>query len=236
MAVTKEQVQARAKELKITLSDAEVDTFVKLDILPAKEGAGPSPDDDDDADDKGGKGAETRIKQLVEQRKVARDEAKALSERVKVLEAAEGDKKRAESEKKGEYDKLIAEATKKAADADAAIGKAKTVVQVKAIEGAVTAALMAAGVPKDRLSKALKLFDISKVVFSWTNENDLAFEVEDPTALVEAFKTENEFMFDAGDGNGGAPSGPLQPNARPQQKPDEKAAEELRRKYPSLQR
>jgi hypothetical protein len=240
MPVTKEQVVEEAKKLGIELDDAKINAFVLIGELPKKDSAGSHTDDgggdgggDDDPDHKGGKGAEARIKKLVDARKATQAALDAANAELKKFKDAQDAAARKDAEAKGQYDKLIADADKATKAAEAAVAAAKERVKETLITNKLESELLKSGVPADRIEKAVKLFDKSKIAFSWTDEAAMTHEIEDFAPVIADFKKDNDFLFlDAGDGD---------PNLQGHRPPTaggkttaEKKKEELKKKYPSV--
>ena len=243
MVVTKEQVQEEAKKLGITLDDEGVAAYVKIGLLPVKE-AGSLPDDDDDDDDddtsKDGlpKGVKERLSRLAKQRRDARDQAAALQKKLDEQKKVLDDQTREEAEKKGEYTKLLDELQKKEKTLTDQTATVKARFQQAAVEREVESALLIAGVPSNRLAKALRLFDSDKVEFEWTDEEKFEYEIENFDELVETFKKENDFLFaGTGEGDENEDTPPFRghrPPASTGTKSKEKTAAKLRGMFRSL--
>jgi hypothetical protein len=96
--------------------------------------------------------------------------------------------------------------------------------------------LLKAGCPADRLSKAVKLFDASKIGFNWTNEEALEYDIEDFGAELESFQKDNDFLFGTVEGDEPPPSGyqgKRAPNAG-SKSVKEKTREGFIKKYPQI--
>lgn len=246
MGVTKEQVQAEAKKLSMTLEESEVDTLVKLGMLPVKAEDDDSEDDDEDdegdLDDKEKKGrAQKRIQKLAAERKAARTERDTAKAELKKLQDEKAAAEAEKATKAGDTEALTAAATEKADKADKALERAKSRVKDNAIRTAVSEALRSAGVSSDRIPKALKLFDLEKVEFDWSDEENLSPDVGDVGDLVEEFKKDNDFLFtkDTEEGDDDKPNaGPFNrpPKGAKAKEAAEAKAAELRRLFPALRR
>jgi len=110
----------------------------------------------------------------------------------------------------------------------------------KSITAEVQTALLAAGVPADRLPKAVKFFmaeNAASIDFEFTDEAKLEYSIDGIAEAVEAFKKENDFLFVEGDPNPN-PSG-FQPTKRPPKgtpaaNSTEKAKEEFKKRFPRV--
>lgn len=243
MSVTKQQVLEKAKNLGITLSDQDADLFVKLGVLPIKgeeggsstEGNDKNDDDDNgDGDDSGKEdGAQKRIKQLVNQKKELAKQNAEITKRLKDLEELAAKTQRQESEKKGDYEKLLKETEEAKVKLEKSIEANKEKFKTKAIEDSIKEALRDAGVPSNRLNKALRLFDSSKIEFAWTNEDSYEYEIEQFSDLVTEFKNDNDFLFVEGSEDSTGHRGNAQPGSN-KKHPVKSKEEELRRLYPAL--
>lgn len=249
MPVTKEIVEAKAKELGLTITPEEVALFVKMGVLPAKaepdsssRGGGDdgNGDGDGDGDDNLTDVMRKRLNKEKEKRVAMQRDFEAKSKRLEELENIMKDKTRSDSEKKGEYDKLLKETT----DLKEALNKNIAFVQnnfrEKTIESEARSALLSAGVPSDRLPKALKLFLLEKgadVNFEFTNKDKFEYDIDGVSEAVEAFKKENDFLFVEGGDTNQDPN-KFNPVRKPPKgtPPDasEKAKEALRKRFPRI--
>jgi hypothetical protein len=237
--VTREQVIEEAKKLGLTLTDAQIDAHVTLGRLPEK-AAGSSSGDKSEEDDADGEkdltaGMKERLRKEKEKRSKLEKDMAETAKKLKEFEDANAAKSRSDAEKKGEYDKLIQEANDAKARFESGSKAFSDRYKEHAIQGEVKTALLAAGVPKDRLPKAIKLFDISKVDFEFTDEAKLEYEVDGLDALVEEFQKDNDFLF-TGTGNENDDTNFIPQTRRPKPglpKPD-KAKEDLKKRHPRL--
>jgi len=202
MPISKEEVQAKAKELGVDLSDEQVNAYVLINTLPTKEAEKPDPDNDDDGDDKDLTAEmKKRLAKEKEKREKLAQEKAELEKKVKEAEAAKADKDRKDAEAKGEYEKLLKENQERAEKMEQEKKALRDSIKASAIKSEVKTALLAAGCSKENLPKALRLFDLSKVEFSWVDEEKLEHEVEPVDSIVEAFKKDNAFFFATEDGS-----------------------------------
>lgn len=243
MSITKEQVQDEAKRLSLTLTDEQVGAYVLIGVLPAKAPDSGSHTEDDDVDlgdgDKGAsEGVKKRIQQLAAQKKVLKEQLDAANKLVADSKKAQEEADHKKSVDKGEYEKLQQAADAKAKAADEAIAKAKQRTREGAVKSAITSELLAAGLPADRLDKALKLFPHEKVEFEWIKEEDLEYAIEDFGSVVGDFKKENDFLWaGSGDDADAEPASGYQGRRQPaggSQTSKEKKREEMKRKHPEL--
>lgn len=239
--ITKEEVLAKAKESGLTLKDEEIAAYVLIGRLPEKAAGTGSPTGDKGHDSltpeeeaKLGEGAKQRIQQLIKQRNEIKEQLEAQAKILKQLQDAQADVTRKESEKKGEYEKLLGELnTQKTALADSLV-TLKNNLKDTAVKSKVETALFAAGIPQDRLPKALKLFDLAKVGFTWVNEAKLEYEIGELKDQVEAFKKDNIFLFNEKENPNPAYAGNRPGQSK--QKTD-KSADEIKRledRFPAL--
>lgn len=242
MSVTKEQVLEEAKKLKLQLSEEQVGAYVLIGALPKAADTGSTTgddNDDDDADDKdsGDKdGAQKRIKQLAEQKRALKKEKEDLAKKLKELEDAKADAARKTDEGKGNYEKLTAETAAAKKKAEDAIVTIKERMKKGAVESAAKEALRDAGVPVARLAKAIKLFDLQSIEFDWTNEEALEYEISDFKPTVDAFKKENDFLFNS-DEQDETPSGiqgRSQPTKGGKSEREKEKLERLRNQFSAL--
>jgi hypothetical protein len=206
--VTKEQVTEEAKKLGLTVTDAQVAAYVTIGALPKKEDtAPPAGGDDDDPNGSGDSaGVKERIKQLNDQKKAALAEKKRLEEELKAFKDKEAAAQTEKDKQAGNFEKLQKDALDAKVKAEATAAAAKEKYKSTAIKARLETELLKAGCPADRLAKAVKLFDISKIGFNWTNEDALEFDIEDFGAELEGFKKDNDFLF-AANGEEQPPSG-----------------------------
>ncbi len=242
MPVTKEQIVAEAQKLGLTLSDAEVSAYVIIGRLPEKAAGSPpgGKDDDDDLDDGKDltKNMRERLKKEKEKRTTVEGDLTTALAKLKAFEDATTESQRKESEKKGQYEKLLTEVTTQKTELETASKNLKENAKKLFISTSVNAALLTAGVPADRLPKAIRLFELDKVGFEWKDEKALVGEVDEEglKELVEAFKKDNDFLFTEPEPEPGA--GGFQPRKPPAQSPKEKdtekAREELKKRHPRV--
>jgi hypothetical protein len=205
MPVKKEDVIAKAKELGIELPEEKINAFVLIGALPTKENSGTPPGDEGDEDeDDLTAGMKDRLRKEKEKRKAMKDDFDKVNKTLKELQDAEAKRQADKEKEKGNWEKLNKDAEEAKKKAEAIAAKAKERFKDSAARSAVESKLIGAGLPASRLSKALKLFDMSVVDFSWTNEETLDHEVEIPDSEIEAFKKDNDFLFEKSEG--GEPS------------------------------
>jgi len=204
MAVKREEVEAKAKELGISLTEEQIIAHVALGSLPVKESVkAPDDDDDDDDDTDLTAGMKKRLGKVAQQRKEAREEAAELRKKLKDIEDAEEKTKAEKLKAEGRVSEALDDATSKLAAATAALTAARETVKEKAIKGEITTALMAAGLLSgveegkraDRIKKALRLFDTEDVHFEFKGDDSFEYDMDDIGELVKAFKAENDFLF-----------------------------------------
>jgi len=242
MAVKKEEVLAKAKELGVTLSDDQVNAYVLIGALPSKENSGTPPggnggdgDGDGDDDDDLTAGMKERLRKEKEKRNALKAQMDKQATDLKKLQDAEAARQAEKDKEKGNWEKLNKDAEAAKAKAEATAAKARDKFKETAIRTTIESKLLEAGVPAARLSKAVKLFDSSNVEFSWTNEEALEHEVEIPESEIEAFKKDNDFLFDESGGDE-KPSG-YQGNRPPKggsKTSSEKKREELKSLFSAL--
>lgn len=198
--ITREQIEQEAKKLGIALTEDQINAYVTLQRMPEKSAAGSQPGDNDDDDDLDKdtltEGMKRRLAKEKEKRSTLQKQVDDLNGKIQEFERLKSDKDRTEAEKKGEYEKLLGEIKAEREKIALQSKSMKERVKSNAIQSEIKTALLKAGVPSDRLPKAVKLFDLSKVEFDWTNEEALEYEIESVDSLVESFKQENEFLFD----------------------------------------
>jgi len=238
MSVSNEQVKEEAKKLGLTLSDAQVGAYVTIGVLPKKEEAAPpAGDDDDDTDTDGSKdskGVQERIKKLNDQKKAALAETAAAKAALKVFQDKEAADKIEKDKLAGNWEKLQKDAADATAKANAIAAAAKEKFKSNAVISKLETELLKAGCPAERLSKAVKLFDSSKIGFNWTNEDALEYDIEDFGAELAGFKKDNDFLF-TGLGEE-RPSGYQGANYRPSggKSASEKETARLKELFPAL--
>jgi hypothetical protein len=235
MTIKKEDVVAKAKELGIEITDAQVDAHVLIGELPVKKTTGAPPEDkgEEEEDEDLTEGMRRRLRKEKEKRNIVKTEHDKLAKELADLKVAEAARQVEKDKEKGNWEKLNKDAQDAAARAGDVIKKTKDKFRDNAVRTAVEGALLAAGVPGARLSKAVRLFDLSKVEFSWTKEDDLEYEIEDFAVKVESFKKENDFLFEDKDEDDDPPRGyqgnrPPKPGARTT---DEKKREEIKKRF-----
>jgi len=211
MAVKREEIEAKGKELGIELSEEQISAHLTLGILPTKEaGAGDDEEDEDeDDDDNLTAGMKKRVSKLAGQRNKAREERDEA--RRKLKEITDGQTKREAEKKKeaGKTEELLTDANTKLEKAQTALTAAREKVKTNAIRNAVTTGLIAAGIldgvdeskRSARMKKALKLFDLEDVEFEWKDEDSFEYELDDVSDLVKGFKEDNDFLFTGESGN-----------------------------------
>lgn len=248
MPVTKEMVEAKAKELGLTLTPEQVLVFTTLGVLPTKGESGSQPGGEEEPgneeDDKDlTAGMKKRLeKERLKREKLATEHAENLK-KLKAFEDEAANKTRTESEKKGEYDKLLAETKASKEKLDSSLKTVQESYKQKAIESEVRNALLEAGVPSDRLPKAVKLFLLEKsddVKFEWSDAEKFESEIDGVTEAVESFKKDNDFLFGESENtnqNNGTGFNPLrrQPDgSKSKEKTAESRLKELERKCPAI--
>jgi hypothetical protein len=204
MAVTKDDVLSKAKELGLTLTDEQVNAYVVIGELPVKkeDGTGTPPDDgasgdDDVSEDKGlTEGMRVRLRKEKEKRLALKAEFDKNQKELEDLRNREKERQVDKDKAKGDWEKLVKDTQDEKSRFEALAQKSKDKFKDNAVRVAVESALLEAGVPSDRLSKAVRLFDIGKVEFAWTKEDDLEYEIDDFKSEVEAFKKDNNFLFE----------------------------------------
>lgn len=205
MTITKEQVSEEAKRLGLTLDESKINAYVTLGVLPTKGGTVPPSGDEDEDDDENKdltRGMQDRLRKEKEKRLAIKAQLDANLKKLKELEEMEALKSAEKDKEKGNWEKLSKEALDAKAKADAIAVAAKDKFKATAIRSRLETELLKAGVPADRLSKAVKLFDSSKIDFSWSKEDALEFEIEELGSEIEVFKKENYFLFvKTGDGD-----------------------------------
>jgi len=238
MSITNEQVKEEAKKLGLTLSDAQVGAYVTIDVLPKKEEAAPpagDEDDDTDADgSKDSKGVQERIKKLNDQKKAALAETAAAKAALKVFQDKEAADKIEKDKLAGNWEKLQKDAADATAKANAIAAAAKEKFKSTAVTSKLETELLGARCPRENLADAVKLFDASKIVFDWTNEETLEYNIEDFGAELEDFKKRKAFLF-TGSGEE-RPSGYQGANYRPSggKSASEKETARLKELFPAL--
>ena len=98
--------------MPVTLTPEQVNAYVTIGDLPVKrEAAPPAGDDDDDLDDadKLTAGMKARLAKEKEKRKALEKQIADNAAALKALQEKEAEKNRSDSEKKGEYEKLLTE-------------------------------------------------------------------------------------------------------------------------------
>ena len=208
---TEQEIKAKAEELKITLTEEQIKAYLILDQLP------PDPNAEvEDLDDNTQKAINERIKKANEKTKQVLAELNEAKKRLADFEKIQTDLANVDAAKKGEWEKLKTDAEAAKKTAEEVITKQKELTKNNGISGAIKEGLLFAGINKDQMTKALKLFDVSKVNFSWINENNLEYEIEDISKLVEDFKKDNPFFFESE--NNGEPFTPGEPKQNRRQK------------------
>jgi len=238
MSVTEQEVRDKAKELGMELSDDEIKAHVVLKTLPSKEGDPPPPkkkdEELDELDEKDlTEGMRKRINRMKEKHSEEMDALKdtmtETQKKLKDFETKEAEAQKAKDEQKGNYEKLSKEAEEAKTKADAAIQATRERFKETMISQKVEESLLRAGVPQDRLTKAIKLFDESKVTFKWLNEETMEYEVKDLSSEVEAFKKDNSFLFGDSDSSSDW-SGKKKQGGHT--KKDEEKVKEMKKKFP----
>lgn len=234
MSVTKEQVQEEVKKLGITLTEDLINAHVLLGKLPIKE---EEKKEEEEEKDKGSKGEQARIRQLVKEKndakKLAADALKKLQEK----QDAEDKAKKEKLEADGKHKELAEAEAKKAELAEKKAEAAKNSLKDTAIRQRIEVSLLSEGVPADRLTKALKLFDVSGVDFEWEDENELTYKIGDVSEIITEFKKDNAFMFDKSDDDDDDKSKPnkYDPHKSPKAKTlKEKDVERLKKNFSAL--
>lgn len=239
MAVKKEDVIKKAEELGLTLSDDQVNAYVTIGDLPVKQESDSPPDDkgdDDSASDKD-KGAQKRIKQLVDQKNEYKYELERYKAQIAELDKAKENDERAKLEAKGEYEKLLVEAEQAKKKALDVIELQKNKTKEMGINAKIESALVKEGVPADRINDALALFPVSKVEFDWTDEDKLLYSIGEIEQLVKDFKESKGYFFTGNDGNNNGDGGfdaPRSPNFNSSPTGKQKQTDRLKGLFSSL--
>lgn len=254
MSVTLEQVQEEAKKLGIELSDDQAKSYVTLNMLPVKQSGSSKDEDDGDGDEdevdlddlkdeKLTKAIRKRINGLNEKRKAERKEAQKLlaemKKQLKEFQDSASAKDDDQKKKQGKYEELLKKTEEKEKKLEGTFKQTKERLMNTEISAALKSALIDQGVRKDRLSKALKLFDFDSIDFDWTDEESLEFEIGDFSPEVESFKKEwPEFFADGDDDQNGDNWTPRKGKKtfKSGGKEKEKQKAELENKFPALRR
>jgi len=195
MSVTKEMVSAKAKELGVTLTDEQVNVFVSLDVLPIKEDSDSSTGDDDK------KGAQARIRQLVNDKKEAEKKANEANAKLAEREAADAETKRLADLAAGKFKEVADEETKKRLAAETQSALIKKNLQESLVSDKIKAVLLSSGIPQERIIQAVKLFNREVVSFTWKDETAGIFEISIADDKIELFKKDNYFLYPPVDEN-----------------------------------
>lgn len=242
MSVTKESVIEESKKLGLTLSEDQINAYVLIGRLPEKASdstPGDTNHNDDEDDLEKDKdltaGMKERLRKEKEKRNALKFQHDEALKKLKELEDKEALKNAEKDKEKGNWEKLNKEAQDAKTKADEVVLKAKEKFKGNAIQTRLESELLKAGVSAERLSKAVKLFDSSKIEFEWLNEDSLDYSIEDFGSEIENFKKDNDFLFtgDNSSGNHGY-QGRNQPGNGGSQTSKEKKREEVRKKYPNL--
>lgn len=235
MAITKELVQKKADELKLTLTEDQVNFFVTNGVLPALEDSGTPPGDDEGDTDDSKKGAESRIRKLNADKKAAEQRTAEALSKLKEREDADAETKRKADEEAGNFKKIAEEESEKTRLANEKSEKIKANLKASLIKKQIEDAILSSGIQKDRLDKAVKLFS-GEVKFTWINEDDGTFETSIEDAVVEDFKKENSFLYPDGTEGNDLYGKKYDVNRAPGTKTiGDKEKERLRAKFPVLQ-
>ncbi len=198
--VTPAEVEAKAKELVLTLSKEQVAAHVTLNTLPSKDSPASKGKDDDDDDDTP-RGVQKRINKLNQKHKDEIDkisgDAEATKKKLKEFEDAAKEKERKDLEDKGEHLKLAAKSKEEKEATERKLTAAKETLRKSGIANALKESLISQGVPIEKIDKALRLIGEGAVRFKWTDEEKLESSIDGAEASVETFKEEwPEFFGD----------------------------------------
>jgi len=202
MAITKEQVLARLKKLKKTYDDERIEWFVVEQIMPHSEKEAEEisetkiPKSRFDTVNTTMNDLKTEKTAWEKDKKRFEDaETKFKADLLKATEASKGKGEKWEDDLKKIQEDSAAEIQKIRDEGKLKDQKNRDRVKKSAESTTISKALEKAGCDKKLLDKALKLFDKSKVVVEFTNEDELEYETETDANYLDEFKTDNPFLF-----------------------------------------
>jgi len=243
--MTREQIIAEAEKLGLKLSEEQISAYVTIGQLPTKgkdSSTDNNADDNDDNDDPTGDdklpdGVKKRMSKLAEQKRLFKKQAEDNAKELKALKDRLNESDLKKSQDKGEWEKLSKEAMEMKTKFESAINVSKETIKRNAITSKVENALLKAGCIPDRLPSALKLFEIDKVEFSWVDEDNLTYDIDEESIekALTNFKKENDFLFSSGEGDNGNPYNGRDQNKRKQSKDlNEEKQKLLEERFPAL--
>ena len=191
--MTKEELEEYLKENGMTLTDEQKETFVTLDVYPAKV-----------------KLSKTEIEKaknfegLLLSKNTLKADFDEATKKLKAFEDAQAKLSEEEKKKNGEYEKLELELKNKLSEATANLESNKNAYTTKLkdtiINNLVQSELLKANVVTKYIDKALKLFDMEEVGFEITDEKTFEYKTKDLKDYLKKFTEENPFLFNDGSG------------------------------------
>lgn len=203
MAITKEMVLAKAKKIGKEYSEDEIKFFVNQNVLPMTEDEAKDLSDSKipksrfDEVNTAKVNLEKEKTELEKSKKLLEDKQKAMESEMEKLKQASPDKdglKAMEDMKKSIAAQQVIIDTLKTEKANDLI-KAKELTKEKAIDAKIANALKKAGCNDKYIEDAKKLFDKSKFVFDFTNEDKLEYEIQEDAAYLEEYKSSHQYWF-----------------------------------------